>query len=310
MITRTIAMWWLCVLVAAGLGYADEVAHGEAVVLQNETLTVEIMVDDASMREHRGPRFDETARVRSVQRDGREYLHPFGLCDEFGLEGLGALGFDEADVGEAFIKVGVGLLERHDPRRYAFNRGYPLVEPFAVDTVEASADTVTVTQASPELRGYAYQLTKRYRIEGAKLYIAYALTNVGDRPFAFEQYNHNWFQFDEQPIGRHTYIEPAFTLPPLPFTWLVPEGEAWRFDRPIVPGDNRYWAVSGEIPREKAGVTVGDRQTGQRVHVSGDFAMSRFALYADADSVCPERFVRFDVEPDETVRWTRAYTFE
>jgi hypothetical protein len=79
-------------------------------------------------------RFDQTANVRSVTFHGREYLVSPGFIDEFGILGCGVLGFDEAQIGEPFIKIGIGYLQRiAEPEYYHFSTVYPIFKKFPVE---------------------------------------------------------------------------------------------------------------------------------------------------------------------------------
>lgn len=45
------------------------------------------------------------------------------------------------------------------------------------------------------------------------------------------------------------------------------------------------------------------------VACAGDVATSAFACYADRVAVSPEPFCALRLEPGESFRWTRSYTF-
>ena len=89
--------------------------------------------------------------------------------------------------------------------------------------------------------------------------------------------------------------------------WLDVEGGrcAWNkaVDRP------RYWSCRSPFPARDNRLDVEWTPSGVGVIISGDFPASRFALYTDPNGVCPEVFFGTVVEPGQTARWSRRYTF-
>ena len=43
--------------------------------------------------------------------------------------------------------------------------------------------------------------------------------------------------------------------------------------------------------------------------IAGDFPMAYMAYYADREAISPEAFCALSVQPAETFRWTRTYSF-
>ena len=301
-ITLVLSIIISCLLTNNGLS-------AQWVTLKNDQLTVEIGVGDDSLAKTFGPRFDQSARVRSVLYQGKQYLHPNGLCDEYGVYGLGVLGYDEAKSGDHFIKIGVGVLERTDQRYYACARKFRVHKLFSQHT-QSSTNTLTVTQESSTVAGYAYHMQKTYRIKGSELSIIYLIQNTGKHPFSFEQYSHNWFAFEQRPIDENVFFKTDFDLPNLPFTWLVQNQKRWHFKFPISAKEYRFMPLFQAIPIAQSSVILGDLRSGQRAILTGDFALSRFSLYAQADAICPERFVTKHLQPGQQTQWTRTYRFE
>ena len=58
-----------------------------------------------------------------------------GPCEEFGIEK--PLGYDDAKVGETFLKIGVGELEKPKEEKYSFAKKYKIVKPAEWKQIEA-----------------------------------------------------------------------------------------------------------------------------------------------------------------------------
>src|SRR5207302_243691 len=112
--------------------------------------------------------------------------------DEFQTRGT-ALGWDEAQVGGTFIKIGVGAL-RKDGTEYDFVKQYEIVDPgkWTVNVHRASAE-FTQELVDPS-SGYAYVYHKTVRlIEGKpQMVLQHSLRNTGRRTIRSTVYNHNF----------------------------------------------------------------------------------------------------------------------
>src|SRR5512145_1044760 len=151
------------------------------IVLRSDRLAVSIATPGSF---YRGTRFDWTAFITQVMLNGRPAFPPerspspghtfcvtesfvpergsggVGMCNEFGIET--PVGYDDARPGEAFPKIGVGLLTRPETPQdapYHFFYPYAIAQEFPVH-VETETDLVKFTVEPLECRGYAAQLTK------------------------------------------------------------------------------------------------------------------------------------------------------
>lgn len=286
------------------------VAHPHRVQLSRGNLAVEILVDDPAMLDEFGPRFDRLGYVREIRLNNVSLLGPWGLPDEFGLSGLGVLGYADAQIGENFVKIGVGSLQRKSGKDYFFSERYPLKELFPITITHQSDDSVHIAQkARPQGLPWHYDYEKTYRIEGDSLDISYTLSNRGDRPFTSEHYNHHWFTLGAGIVGPYHVVETAFPL-------LPPERKSpYNFEShrlwpkaTIAPSKAFYYATPlKNVPPAQTRVRLS--AGGLSVTIQGDFSPSRFAVYAQDETICPEIFFTPDIAPGETVRWKMSYRF-
>jgi hypothetical protein len=274
-------------------------------------LRAEVIVDPAHLIESHGPRFDNTAYVNNVWLNGVQFLKDgSGLVDEFGIEGVGVLNFDDANADTPFLKIGVGELLRNDRQPYFFDTRYRVNRLLPV-TATGDKNHLAVRQTSDVVNGYGYAYEKTYTLNASEnsVRIEYRVRNIGTRPFTFEQYNHCFFQLGRRWIGPSYRVELGTDVQPDPklakaakidghtVTVLAAPAKAWRLlnDHPA-PGDT-------------PAVTVRNAGTGLFIHCDGDFALSRFALYVDPEVICPETFATFTIAPGETATWSRTFAF-
>lgn len=315
------------------------------IVLRSDRLAVEIARPGSA---YGGTRFDWTAFITQVTLDGvhtfcvPESLTPgqgtggIGLCNEFGIER--PVGYDDAQPGESFPKLGIGLLVRADDEPYTFMRPYEFVLRFPVD-IDVTPEGARFFVGPVDSRGYAVRLEKNVSVRANELTVAYRLENVGSKPVITHEYCHNFCGIDGHAMG------PEYRL---------------RFAQPVVFQDMseiyaRRMPRRGGPPRgamgqltpaqiqarmlgvlEKEGNTLWPRETPERpfycrltglaqtddpqwelVHLpSGlamreydDFCPSRIAVWGTEHVVSAEVFVDIDLQPGETQIWTRRYAF-
>lgn len=296
-----------CMLMSvAHVAYAE--SESKTHRLSQNGLLIEISTDTASLYEQFGPRFDQTAWISSIQLAGVELLGPWGMADEFGLHGNGVLGYEEANPGEAFTKIGIGELIKDADISYSFSRRYPIDRAYASEVLRKE-DSVIVIQSSPENSHWRYSYKKTYRIlSDRRLQIDYELTNLSASPWSFEHYNHHWFRVDGVPVGKGYSVNTFFDLPALA-TDLNRGSRSLDVPAPLAPNQALYYAsdlvhVGAE---QHAFAWEINKQT--VINYQGSGALNRFALYVDEDGFCPEAFRHWTIQPEETIQWSSVYQF-
>lgn len=290
--------------------------------LTNGCLTVKVMDPNAPDRYNTGVRFSPVANVLQVDVDGREYLFSpethdpvtenGGLAMEFdlgGKDGPQPVSFAAAEMGESFVKIGVGVLKK-TTAKYEFYTQYPIMER-AVTRAEWTSSSATFAQTCPGVNDLAYDLGANITLSGNTLRIRYTLKNTGRRAFSTEHYTHNYFLFSGQPVG------PGYALhfeTPLPddgvYDGARREGKTLHFDQILPKAVNLVVPVSregqGDVWRSLTAVCS---VTKQSIHVSNTFPVSRIAVHATSRYLCPEQFVLIRLAPGETTEWERSFTF-
>jgi len=297
-----------------------QMRHQAAHLLESGALQIEVMDPADPERYNRGVRFSPVANVLRATLDGHDFLFSpaahepvtenCGLAMEFDICTTGGSppGFEETAMGEGFLKVGVGVL-RKDVERYSFFKAYEVIEP-AETRATWARDRAEFEQFSKGVNGRAYSLKAGVLVKGNSVEISCSLTNTGRKAFSTEQYAHNYFLFDNAVAG------PGYVLKfPWDFeaTGLQPQqrahGREIEFFEAFPPEVKAVNAVI-KPAGDRNEVTTINPANGLAVRAWTSLPVSRIALHATPAYLCPEMFVRIDLEPGETKEWTRGYEFE
>ncbi len=298
--------WWARWSVL--LFFSVNLVIGATHTLRRADLVVTIETEPAGYMEAFGPRFDHTAAVRQILLQGQSLLGEWGLPDEFGIKGLGVLGYDEAAAGADFIKIGLGRLNKDKAAPYDFSSRYPIKALYPVIT-NVTADSIHVVQSSDNVLPWGYHYEKTYRLLGDEtLEISYALTNTGATIWSFEHYNHHWFVLGAKPVAPAYTLETGFPKPE-GGTDFVHTGRELRISRTLSAKDYVY--ASGDLPGTAATSNhfVLSSPGQPKVAYRGHFPPARFAVYVESRGFCPEIFFRAELVPAQTVRWSAHYKF-
>lgn len=301
--------------------------------LGNGVITADVLLPDAEKGFYRGIRFDWSGVLDQIYYRDHTFLYshemeqtnpkPFaggcGTAEEFGMGSafgmLGPLGYEEAKPGETFIKIGVGVLERPSDDNYAFHKSYPVIIPGKWD-VRHGSDWIEFRQEVKGDRGWGYRYTKRIALAKGKpeIVITRTLENTGTKTIETNHYGHNFLILDNDPIG------PNYELS-FPFT---PEVDY------VAGGDLRQTRLAGdritfseELSKEAVFATfksfgktavnncfvVKNSKTGTGVRIGGDSPLVRFHLFTTPLTICPEAYVRLEVDPGKSENWKTTYLF-
>lgn len=277
--------------------------------LGDDAFRVGIAVDSADHFETFGPRFDRSGYVHSMDVGGHELLQSNGLVDEFGLDGIGVLGYENAKPGQPFLKIGVGQLIRTDNQAYSFRERYPVRQLAETEAVLMN-NRVEVTQHHrPDNCGYGYLLRKVFEIDTSQrvLSIRYRLKNLSRSTFSFNQYNHNWLLFNGLPISSGYQIDLKFLakLDPLPSCLIVNQNTIALIRQPPEGGFCTFHRA--KIAADATDVVVSHSDSAIGMTISGNFDIPYFKLWGDSRAICPEMFFEGRLLPDQSIEWVRQY---
>ncbi|WP_295935705.1 hypothetical protein [uncultured Alistipes sp.] len=290
-----------------------------ALHIANRLVSATVCLPDTENGYYRGTRFDWSGVVRSLYTREHRYVAQWqaqhdplrhdgltGPADEFSQ-----IGYEQAQPGQEFLKIGVGTLRKPDNQPYDRFRLYEIVDS-GIRNVIAGTDRIEFRHRL-QSGNYAYDYRKTLRLTDARgLRIGYMVRNLGPGPFTGEVYNHNFFTLDNMITSTDTSIR-------LPFrpkgTWrepydsvsLTPDGIA--FSRNLREGEKVFMGDlrSQDLANQEYGFSLRNLDTGAGIQVSGSGPLSHFVFWACPAVACLEPYIPFQILPGETYTWHIDY---
>ena len=293
------------------------------ILLRNNRLCAEIAKPGTV---YAGSRFDWTGFITQVCLDGKhtfcayESITPgdgtggIGFCNDFGLNT--PVGYDDAAVGEGYMKIGIGTVLKQDDR--------PGDRAFVLDHVisdkadlswKTEEDAVCFTAVNHPVNGYACTLQKEIRLMDNRMKISYSLKNTGEKKIVTEEYIHNFVCIDGKYVGpdyeaelnlypEDEVKERAAKMQPE----MVIEGNKIGFSR-IFEGKAFYLKGYDVRPANPYNWKITEKTSGCSVSETDSFLPDYMAMWGTKYVISPEAFLNIDLEPGKELCWTREYTF-
>jgi hypothetical protein len=224
-----------------------------------------------------------------------------------------AIGYDDAKPGDAFLKPGVGMLQRVSDKPYSFGTLYPIVNGGTWSIPRQTRKSITFQQVLNGSNGYAYVYTKTLSLDGpgSRLTLEHTLKNTGTRTIDTKVYDHDFIVFDGQPVGPGMVVRFKFEpkpVDPLGDTVRI-EGKEISFLKPI-----GRQAVSGYLTGYSSSpsdydFTVEDTTRKMGVEQTSDTPISRIYFWSNGRAVCPEAYLHVPANPGQTSHWKIHYRF-
>jgi hypothetical protein len=239
-----------------------------------------------------------------------------GPVEEFTGPGDSALGFEEAQPGGTFLKIGVGMLRKPlEGKNGTYDRyfNYEIADS-GQWSVHKSQDEVEFTQKLASAIGFGYVYTKTVRLSPASpdLFIEHVLKNTGSKTLESSVYNHNFLINDHQPPGPPLRIVFPFEIKPERLMTGLAEasGHEIRYIKTLSGNEVAATRISGFTNTAKDyDFRVENPATASAVRITSDHPMQRFALWSTSSVIAPEPFTEVHVEPGKEFRWAIRYHF-
>ena len=316
--------------VCADIPHSD---HPKQTIHLGQTTAV-LFLPDPKVGYYRASRFDWAGVVPCLNYRGHNFFGEWfpaydpllndaitGPVEEF-RSADGALGYDAAEPGETFVKIGVGVLRRLDASPYKFGVTYPLLDS-GKWTTEAAVDHITFTQELRASKGVSYRYRKVLRLEdaGKVLVLDHSLTNQGEQPIVTDVYDHDFYMLDGKRTGPgmkvHFAFSPAAAAPPTGTAdgTLAPaaalEGSDLVYRQALAPHQTvaSYLTGYGSTAKDYD-ITFSDAGSGLSVQQTADRPISRLYLWSIPTTVAPEAYIHLNIAPGATEHWVIRYTFQ
>lgn len=288
------------------------------VTLQNKWITAVVAMPDTQKGFYRGPRFEQAGMVTSLRYAGHEWMscnhkvgrnptandHVAGPAGEFAEP----LGYDIAAVGESFVKVGVGLLEKPNADEYFFGSQYFQVKIFPWQST-VTRNKIIFRQKVQTESGYGYEYTKTVLLPMGKsqMVINHTLLNNGEKRIDTSHYAHNFFLLDYQPPSSDYQLTYGFTPSRKSQNALSMLKKV--ADRSYIFQSEKTWytAITGCLNTSENWSQLDHLPTGLSLRITESQPPVHQALYLCREGICPESFTRISLAPGSQMSWERIY---
>jgi hypothetical protein len=286
-----------------------------------------LYLPDAEKGYYRGTRFDWSGVISSLEFQGHNYfgvwfpkydpkLHDSvtGPVEEF-RTGESGLGFEAAQPGGTFVRIGVGVLRRPDAKPFERFATYEIVDG-GKWTVKPSRDRVVFTQELTDpASGYGYIYTKTVRLAGNSptMTIEHSLRNTGKKKIESNVYNHNFFVIDGQPTGPDFVVRFPFELKASAQVGPRAEirGNELRYLKELESGGQSVFTELAGFGKTASDfdIRVENRKTGAGVRVRGNQPISKIVYWSIRTVLSPEAYIDMAIEPGREFSWNLTYDF-
>jgi len=294
--------------------------------ISNGRLSVRLYLPDPERGYYRASRFDWAGVIPELEYHGHSYFGQWyakydpkihdsimGPVEEF-LSGNTLPGYDEANPGGRFVRIGVGLLRKPDEPAFRRMFTYDLADP-GKWTVTTKPDSVEFVQ---DLRdpstGFSYSYRKVVRLTPGRpeMLLEHTLTNTGTKTIDTDVYNHNMFVIDGQRTGPDFSIRFGFT--PRALATLNGNAEIRGNDlvylKTLAQGERVMTGIEGfGNSATDYDIRIENARTGAGVHITGDRPLSRMLVWSIPTVLSPEAYVTMSIPPGGQYTWTIRYNF-
>ena len=320
-----------------------EVPHGDhpKALLTNGKLDALVFLPDAKNGYYRSTRFDWSGVVGCVSLNGHKFFGEWfaqydplkndsitGPVEEFRTDGpmrndaarpgelyppAGAIGYKEARPGEEFLKPGVGVLAKWNDAPYQFGGAYPIVDT-GTWKVKVEKRSVRFRQVLRGPEGYAYVYEKTLTLSKKEpvMTLQHSLKNTGRKVIETYVYDHDFFMLDGKPTGPGMVVRFKFEPKPLGEIGAAAkiEGNDLVFVEALAPRRVVAGYLTGYSDDARDfDFTVEDTRSNVGVQQTSDHPLARLYFWSTQTTICPEGYIKLNVAPRETSRWTLRYRF-
>lgn len=293
------------------------------VEIRNEMINARLIMPDTKNGYYMATRFDWSGMIESLEYNGHNFfgkwydLHDPLIHDAImgPVEEYSPLDYEKTPPGEEFVKIGVGILKK--PEESNFDRfGLYQITDHGKWKLKKKSDHVRfIHTLNHENHSYVYTKTVRLLKGKPVMEITHNLKNTGKQIIETDMYNHNFFVFDNQPVG------PAFMVK-FPFSLGGDQGRGMGsiaelrdnmiiFKRNLQKGETVFCGSITGFTNDPADfdIKVENSNTCSGVRISGDRPLSKLIFWASPTTLCPETYVDIKIEPGKDFTWDFYYEF-
>lgn len=306
--------------------------------ITNGLINVKMYLPDSVNGYYRSTRFDWSGAVYSLQYKGHEFYGPWfdridpdvinwifdddakivtgpcsalmGPVDEFHLP----VGWEEAQTGGTFIKLGVGVL-RKDSGAYDRFKPYEVLNRGSWSVSQGNDSVLFVQDLNDPATGYSYKYQKVVRLEPGKpvMTISHSLKNTGNKAIISDVYNHNFVVLDSQAPGPDFKIEMPFSIiaeQPFKEELIGINDNQIIYKKELSGREEAVVHIGGFSDKEEdAGMIIENRKVGAGMRVSGDKPLLREILWSVRTVLAIEPYISLEILPGSEFSWQNTFEY-
>ncbi len=278
-----------------------------------------LYLPDARSGYYQGTRFDWAGSIASLTWRDHSYFGKWfdrydpKLHDAITgpVEEFQSLGYDDAKVGEAFVRIGIGAVRKPEEPAYGQFKTYDIVDA-GTRTMERGDDWIELTHTLGDTRGYAYEYRKRIQVSDHTLVLQHHLRNTGSKPIVSNVYEHNFYMLDNQPTGPDVKLHFPFAVSAMGTLngIIATRGNEVIYLKELRGTESLYTELTGYGTRvSDYDIRVENQKTRAAVRQTSDRPLSKLVLWSPRSTVCPEAYVDVRVQPGQEMSWRITYEF-
>jgi hypothetical protein len=303
--------------------YASPNEEFPSASISNGVVKATLLLPDKEKGYYRATRFDWSGVIESLEFNGHSYFGQWfknynpkshdaikGPVEEFE-----PLGYDDAKIGEKFLKIGVGALSKTTDKPYSAFALYD-IENAGTWKVKTRKDAVEFTQELKDDSGYGYIYTKTVRLVKGKpqLILEHNLKNVGTKSLETNAYDHNFFLIDNELTGPNIRIKFPFEISGTGRglgTIAEFKGKEINFLRELKDREDMYISSVNGYTNDSRDYDfrIENVKSGAGVRIKCDKPLSKLVFWANPKTSCPEPYIHIKAEPEQEFKWNINYEF-
>jgi hypothetical protein len=290
--------------------------------ITNGLIHARVFLPDTATGYYRGSRFDWSGVMPDLEYKGHTYFGQW--YDKYSptqhdaimgpVEDFYPVGYDEAKVGESFLKIGIGMVAKPQEQKYFFVTPYKLINSGSWK-VKTKSDEVEFIHKLED-KQYAYEYKKTVQLVKGKpeMILSHTLKNTGKKDIVTTVYDHNFFVMDKQPTGKNFSVEFPFNLSGEPRTKTEVgkiDGKKIVFLKDLTSKEQfSYASLQGFGTSAKDyDIKIENHKTGAAVRITSDQPISKLVFWCAPKTLCPEPYIQINIKPGDTFKWKIFYQF-
>jgi hypothetical protein len=291
--------------------------------ISNALITAKILLPEEGKGYYQGTRFDWSGVISDLEYNGHSFFGVWNPKFEPGLhdaitgpvEEFTVIGYEEAEVGETFLKIGVGELEKPEESAYSKFKTYQ-IKNHGKRKVKVRENKIQFTQILKMSNGYSYNYVKKMTLKNSSLILSHSLKNTGNKTINTSVYNHNFFIIDKEPTNAN--IKTSFVFDVKPEGTIKGFGTTAKIEEQSIIYNRAIAKLENVFSNELTGfgstskdydIRIENLKTKAGVRITSDQPINNMVFWACATTSCPEPYTKVDVEPGETFTWDINYAF-